>query len=69
VTHQLVAIQTIGSVGGVIGTAIAFSFPMLYFLDPAYFNHLLANPFSFFILIGLTTFAAGSCGIFFCKCV
>lgn len=63
--YSLVALQTIGSVGGVVGTAIAFSFPMLYFLDPSYFNQLLKTPFVFFFIIGITTLSAGACGIFF----
>jgi len=51
-----------GSIGGILATAFGFSFPTLYFLDPVYFNSLLANPLNFCFMLGLLAFTAGILG-------
>ncbi|MGD1997708.1 MAG: OPT/YSL family transporter [Candidatus Dependentiae bacterium] len=60
---DIVLIQTIGSVGSSVATAVGFSLPTLYFLQPKLFNYWLAFPFFFSTLIGVLTFAAGWYGI------
>lgn len=52
-----------GSVGGIIATAIAFSVPALYFLDPVLFNEWLSRPFYFVALFGMISFVSGWFGI------
>ena len=34
-----------GSIGGIMATACAFSFPTIYFLDPIMFNTWMRSPF------------------------
>ena len=45
--HALSIVQAIGSVGGMLGIAIGFTLPTVYFLSPETFAQLIANPFSF----------------------
>ncbi len=65
--QALALIQTIGSVGGIVGMAIGFSLPTLYFLNPEYFNNWLQSPVQFCALIAAVCLAAGSFGIWFGK--
>lgn len=60
-------IQTIGSVGGIIGVAIGFSLPTLYFLDQNAFNLLTQNAFSFAGMIFVLCLAAGGFGIWLAR--
>jgi hypothetical protein len=48
-----------GSVGGIMATACAFSFPTLYFLDPDLFVSLMAQPSSFALFMTWLCLAAG----------
>lgn len=65
--QELVIVQTIGSVGGAVATAIGFSLPTLYFLQPQLFTGWLANPLYFMALIGSFTLAAGWYGIWLAR--
>lgn len=65
--QELSIIQTIGSVGGSLGMAIAFSWPTLYFLDSKQFSLLLSSPINFSILMGTLCISAGGLGIWFAK--
>jgi hypothetical protein len=56
-------IQSIGAVGGSVGTAFGFALPMLYFLDKHVFNTWLANPWYFCSSIAALCFCAGALGI------
>jgi hypothetical protein len=64
---ELAIIQTIGSVGGIVGVGIGFTLPTLYFLDSALFNNLLSNPFHFIIFIAFLCIAAGGFGIWLAR--
>lgn len=61
--REIALIQTAGSLGGIIATAVGFTIPTLFFLDKAQFSTLLASPISFSFLIGSTCLAGGSLGI------
>lgn len=65
---EIALIQTIGSVGGILGTALGFSLPTLYFLDSELFNNLIENPVYFSILIAFVCLAAGGFGIWLARC-
>lgn len=60
---DLALIQTVGSLGGIISTAVGFTLPMLYFLDRAQFCRLLDNPIYFCAIIALLCISGGSLGI------
>jgi hypothetical protein len=62
-TRELVLIQTVSSVGGIVATAAGFTFPTLYFLDRPTFNCLLSNMPSFCLIIGALCLSGGSLGI------
>jgi hypothetical protein len=53
-----------GSVGGILSTACAFSFPTIYFLDPIVFNEWMKSPFFFSGMLGVFSFLAGMFGLF-----
>jgi hypothetical protein len=65
---ELVLVQTIGSVGGIVGMALGFSLPTLYFLDPETFKSLLQKPFYFCSIITFVCIAAGGFGIWLARC-
>ena len=52
-----------GSIGGIMATACAFSFPTIYFLDPALFTVWMSSPVFFVVLLGSFSFLAGAFGI------
>ena len=57
-SSQKIALITVsGSIGGILATALGFSFPTLYFLDPGLFNAWMASPRLFY---------SYSSGFFFC---
>jgi hypothetical protein len=61
---QSVALIALGSsLGGIIATAAAFSFPTLFFLDPDLFNHWMRNPLFFASVMGGLSFSAGLLGM------
>lgn len=51
-TQNVALVTAAGSVGGIIATALAFSFPSLYFLDPTLFNTWMADPVYFSCVLG-----------------
>ena len=51
ISQELALMQTVGSVGGIIGAGIGFSLPTLYFLDKNLFNNWLEQPIAFCIII------------------
>ena len=64
VTSTALALATsAGSIGGIMATAIGFSYPALYFLDPALFNGWMARPIFFVSIISALTFIGGGLGI------
>jgi len=60
---ELALIQTVGSVGGIVATAVGFTLPTLFFLDRARFEALLSHPTMFCLVVGAICLAAGSVGI------
>lgn len=52
-----------GSVGGILATACAFSFPTLYFLDSRLFNMWMSAPLFFCAMLGSFSLVAGMFGI------
>jgi hypothetical protein len=52
-----------GSIGGILATACAFSFPTLYFLDSLTFNAWMASPLFFCSVVGGFSFFAGMFGL------
>ncbi|MFA5074541.1 MAG: OPT/YSL family transporter [Candidatus Babeliales bacterium] len=64
---ETVLIQSIGSVGGIIGVGMGFSLPTLYFLSPEIFNNLLKNPVYFCVFLAIICFCAGGLGIFLAR--
>lgn len=67
VNKELALIQTIGSIGGIIGVGVGFSLPTLYFLDPKAFNNLIASPLYFSLFIAFLCIAAGGFGIWLAR--
>lgn len=52
-----------GSVGGIMATAMGFSLPTLYFLDPVLFNGWMAYPWYFASIVSALAFVAGWFGM------
>ncbi|MFH1461540.1 MAG: OPT/YSL family transporter [bacterium] len=67
VNKELAIIQTVGSVGGIIGVGIGFSLPTLYFLDSNLFNNLISNPLKFSFFIAFLCIASGGLGIWIAR--
>src|SRR5690606_20613702 len=59
---DLIYTVTAGSIGGIIATACAFSFPTLYFLDPVTFNSWMESPLFFSSMLASFCFIAGAFG-------
>ena len=58
--QQWVALATIaGSIGGILATAIGFSFPTLYFLEPLLFNQWMGSPLYFITIVSILAFISG----------
>lgn len=62
-TESMIWVVAAGSVGGIVATAVGFSFPALYFLDQSLFNSMLAQPFYFALFIGVLVLVSGWFGI------
>ncbi|HBS47982.1 TPA: hypothetical protein DEO28_02810 [Candidatus Dependentiae bacterium] len=62
-TEKIILTQTTGSIGGIVATGLGFTLPMLYFLNPIDFHHLLKSPIKFCIFIAITCLIAGGLGI------
>src|SRR5436190_21670904 len=52
-----------GSLGGIIATACAFSFPTLYFLDKSLFDTWMKQPYFFCSILSCFCFLAGYFGL------
>jgi hypothetical protein len=52
-----------GSIGGILATACAFSFPALYFIDSALYNQWLLSPIFFIGVVAMLCFFAGAFGM------
>lgn len=62
-TKDIALATSAGSVGGILATAMAFSFPTLYFLEPLLFQSLMDQPLLFCSILSASAFACGSLGI------
>jgi hypothetical protein len=58
-SEHIALVTASGSVGGIVATALGFSFPTLYFLDPVLFNSWMAHPFYFISVVAGLSLAAG----------
>lgn len=59
-----IALVTAGaSVGGIVATALGFSFPAIYFSDPHTFAQWTASPFTFSCLVACLVLAGGGLGL------
>lgn len=67
INKELAIIQTIGSIGGIIGVGVGFSLPTLYFLDKNVFDSLLVSPLYFSSFIAFLCIAAGGFGIWIAR--
>ena len=64
VTSTALALATsAGSIGGIMATAVGFSYPAFYFLDPALFNAWMAQPIFFVSIVSALAFIGGGLGI------
>jgi hypothetical protein len=63
-SNGLALVTAGGSIGGILATALSFSFPTLYFLDKNVFGNWMAHPLSFVGLIAGLSLAGGSLGLF-----
>ena len=52
-----------GSIGGIMATALSFSFPTFYFLDSSLFGWWMENPFYFVALVTGLCLAGGGLGL------
>ncbi len=65
---DLALIQTVGSVGGIVGIGIGFTLPTLYFLDPVLFNSWIQAPLYFYFIVVALCLSAGGFGIWLARC-
>lgn len=56
---NLALVTCAGSIGGILATAIGFSFPTLYFLDKPFFNQLLEHPWYFSSMMSIFCLISG----------
>ncbi len=61
--NSLSLVTCAGSVGGILASALAFSFPTLHFLDPILFANIMASPICFAAHIVSVSIVAGWFGI------
>ena len=62
INYNVTLVQTIGSVGGAVAMGVAWTFPVLYFLDPMIFNAWLATPLYFAGILTAFSLVAGGFG-------
>lgn len=65
--HSLAFATAAGGISGSVAIACAFSFPTLYFLDPALFNAWMAKPLYFSAILAGLVVAAGTFGFFIAR--
>lgn len=63
-TPSMACAVSAGSIGGIMATACAFSFPTIYFLDPVLFGEWMQAPLFFSSMLGVFSFLAGVFGFF-----
>lgn len=61
--EPLTLVTVSGSIGGILATAIGFSFPTLYFLDQQLFTSWVSSPLFFMAMVGGLSFSAGLLGL------
>jgi len=61
--QSMAYIVAAGSIGGILATACAFSFPTIYFLDASLFNTWMSSPLFFCTMLGCFSFLTGLFGI------
>ncbi len=59
VSEQIALVTSAGSVGGILATALGFSFPTLYFIDKELFGTWMASPWYFSVVISVFSCVAG----------
>jgi hypothetical protein len=62
INHAIGYSTVSGAIGGIVAVACAWTFPMVYFLDPALFNSWMHSPFYFASLLSVSVLAAGGLG-------
>src|SRR5437870_3123187 len=62
-SNQIALVTVSGSVGGILATAIGFSYPTLFFIDPITFNAWMSRPFYFCAILTAFSLVAGWFGI------
>lgn len=67
ISSDLICAVSAGSIGGILATALGFSFPTIFFLDHVYFASLLASPFSFITIVSGLSFVAAIIAYLFCQ--
>lgn len=68
-SEKIALVTAAGSVGGILATALGFSFPTLYFLDTSLFNSWMANPYYFVAVLAAFSLAAGWFGFWIANVV
>ena len=61
--HDLGLTTAAGGIGGILATGLGFSFPTLYFIDPATFDAWMNSPLYFASMVAGLSFCAGSFGL------
>lgn len=61
--EQIALVTVSGSIGGIVATAMGFSFPTLFFIDPVTFNEWMSSPLYFCTVLGIFSFLAGWFGV------
>jgi len=64
IRQSTVLVAAAGSVGGIVATGCAFSFPSIYFLDPGLFSAWMADRWLFIVRLTLFVACSGTFGIF-----
>ena len=62
-SEKIIYSAVAGSLGGIMATAFAFSFPTLYFLNKPFFQEWISSPVSFIASIAVIAGAAGMLGL------
>jgi hypothetical protein len=63
VNRSLALVTAAGSIGGIVATAAAFSYPTLFFLDTPLFMEWMSRPWFFCAILTALVLAAGGCGL------
>lgn len=63
ISEQVALVTCAGAVGGILATAMGFTFPTLYFIDPDLFASWMARPWFFCCVVTALAFVGGWFGI------